>query len=215
MASGKTINSALSETEDEIVQRQGDNIKTLFKQQIDAAARRLSTNPIIRVGATAPDFLLPSTSGNSLSLFEELKNHKVVLTFYRGSWCNFCNTALRVWQRMLPRVHGKNATLWAIAPETLDRALEFQQEAKLEYALLSDHENKIAEAYGLVFELPQDARETLERFGTDVGSYNGTGDWSVPITATYVIGQDHRILLADCGPDYRQRMEPETVISML
>ncbi len=215
MASEKSINSALRETEDEIVQRRGNAIKALFDQQVDAAARRLSNNSEKQLGAMAPDFSLPSTSGNSLSLSEELKNHKVILTFYRGSWCNFCNTALRIWQIMLPKVHAKKATLWAIAPETPERALEFQQAAGLEYTLLSDHQNKIAEAYGLVFELPQEARETLETLGTDVGSHNGTGDWSVPITATYVVDHDRRILLADCGPDYRQRMEPETVIAVL
>ncbi|MGR3715881.1 MAG: peroxiredoxin-like family protein [Thermohalobaculum sp.] len=215
MTSEQTINSALRETEKEIVQRRGNAIKALFDQQVDAAARRLSNISKIQLGAMAPDFLLPSTSGNSLSLSEELKKHRVVLTFYRGSWCNFCNTALRIWQRNLSKVHAKKATLWAIAPEKLESALEFQQAAGLKYTLLSDHENKVAEAYNLVFELPQDARETLEKLGTDVGSYNGTGDWSVPITATYVIGQDGRILLADCGPDYRQRMEPEAVLSVL
>jgi len=211
----KTINSALKETENEIVQRRGDAIKVLFDQQVDAAARRLPSNPKIRLGDSAPDFLLPSTSGDLLSLSKELKKHKIILTFYRGSWCNFCNTALGFWQRMLPKVHAKNATLWAIAPETPERALEFQQAAGLEYPLLSDHENKVAELYRLVFELPRDAKETLKKLGTDVGSHNGTGDWSVPITATFVIGQDGRILLADSGPDYRQRMEPEIVISVL
>jgi peroxiredoxin len=211
----KAINSALKETENDIVQRRGDSIKALFDQQVEAAVRQLPSNPKIRLGATAPDFSRPSTSGDLLSLFDELKKHRVILTFYRGSWCNFCNTALGFWQRMLPRVHAKNATLWAIAPETPERALEFQKASGLEYPLLSDRENKIAEAYGLAFALPRDARETLKELGTDVGSHNGTGDWSVPITATYVIGQDGCILLADSGPDYRQRMEPETVISVL
>ena len=215
MTSDKSINAALQETEDDIVRRRGDAIKTLFDQQVDAAARHLENNSKLQPGATAPDFLLPSTSGQPLSLSEEVKQHKVILTFYRGSWCNFCNTALRIWQRMLPKVHAKKATLWAIAPETPERALEFQQAAGLEYTLLSDHENKIAEAFGLVFELPQEARETLKELGTDVGAHNGTYDWSVPITATYVIGLDRRILLTDCGPDYRQRIEPETVISVL
>ena len=110
MTSDKSINAALQETEDDLVRRRGDAIKTLFDQQIDAAARHLESNSKLQPGATAPDFLLPSTSGQPLSLSEELKHHKVILTFYRGSWCNFCNTTLLIWQRMLPKVHAKGAT---------------------------------------------------------------------------------------------------------
>ena len=99
MTSEQTINSALRETENEIVQRRGDAIEALFDQQVDAAALHLSKISKVQQGSIAPDFSLPSTTGHSLSLSEELEKQNVILTFYRGSWCNFCNTALRVWQR--------------------------------------------------------------------------------------------------------------------
>ena len=69
--------------------------------------------------------------------------------------------------------------------------------------------------YGLVYELPKAAKETLSSFRTDVGVVNGNGSWEVPVTATYVIGKDQIVMLADCGPDYRKRLEPETVLAAL
>ena len=69
--------------------------------------------------------------------------------------------------------------------------------------------------YGLVYELPKVVKEKLSSLGTDVGVVNGNGSWEVPVTATYVIGKDQRVKLADCGPDYRKRLEPEEVLAAL
>lgn len=105
--------------------------------------------------------------------------------------------------------------LFAIAPETPEVCREFKATAKLDYELLSDTGHIAADAYGLAFELPAAARETLTGFGKDVGALNGNGEWSVPVTATFAIGTDKRILFADCGPDYRRRAEPEDVLRLL
>ena len=69
--------------------------------------------------------------------------------------------------------------------------------------------------HGLVYELPKEAKKKLSSFGTDVGNLNGNGSWEVPVTATYVIGKDQIVKLADCGPDYRRRLEPEVVLAAL
>jgi len=210
-----SINAALSIKEAQIVDRAGEEIEELFHQQIDAAEEAMSAQARIGVGDIAPDFSLPATSGDIVTLSDVLEHQPVILTFYRGSWCAFCNSALPVWQRALPAVESKGARLVAISPETLDRAQEFRESAGLTYDLLSDEGNKTAAAYGLVFRIPDAACMTISGFGINIGAANGNGDWSVPATATFVIGKDGRILLADCGPDYRRRLEPEAALAVI
>jgi peroxiredoxin len=206
------MNDTLHHVTHEIVSRRGEKIRSLFEAQIAAAAEHLLQARVPKAGDIAPDFSLNATDGQPLTLDEVLSNGPVVLTFYRGSWCNFCNAALKVWQRVLPELSAIGVKLFAIAPETLEVCRDFKSVAKLDYELLSDTGHVAADAYGLTFELPALARETLASFGKDVGALNGNGEWSVPVTATFAIGIDKRILFADCGPDYRRRAEPEDVL---
>ncbi len=115
----------------------------------------------------------------------------------------------------MPEIEARGSKLFAIAPEKIEICREFKAASGLKFELLSDSNNEVAAMYDLVYELPTAAKETLASFGTDVGVVNGNGSWEVPVTATYVIGKDQRIMLADCGPDYRKRLEPETVLAAL
>ena len=209
------INSALREIEDGLVGRLGLDIRALFDLQIEAAMRHMAANSMLARGDTAPDFDLQSSGKHRVSLAETLKNGKVILTFYRGSWCNFCNMALGHWQSRSAAIQERGATLLAIAPETPSHAAKFRTSAGITYPLLSDPDNRTADAYGLSFDLPPEARRKLEALGTDVGSFNGNCDWSVPITATFLVDTSGHILIADCNPDYRKRLEPDDIISAL
>jgi len=206
------MNDTLHHVTNEIVSRRGEKIRSLFEVQIAAATEHLLQGRVPKAGDIAPDFSLTASDGQRLTLDEVLANGPVVLTFYRGSWCNFCNAALRVWQRALPELRLIGVKLFAIAPETLEVCREFKAAAKLDYELLSDAGHIAADAYSLTFKLPEPAREMLTSFGKDVGALNGNGEWSVPVTATFAISPDKRILFVDCGPDYRRRAEPEDVL---
>ena len=209
-----SMNKILKDVENELLGRLGDALKPLFDSQISEAETHLAAARVFGLGDSAPDFSLVATSGQNISLRDVVSRGPVVLTFYRGSWCNFCNAALKVWQRAMPELAAKNVTLLAIAPETPEICREYKQAAGLDYELLSDVNNVTADAYGLAFELPLEAREMLVGLDTDVGDRNGNGSWSVPITATYAIGGDQKIRLADCGPDYRRRVDPEDVMAV-
>lgn len=208
------MNDTLGDVTNEIVSRRGEKIRSLFQAQIAAATEHLLEARVPKAGDIAPDFSLTATDGQPLTLDEVLSNGPAILTFYRGSWCSFCNAALGVWQRALPDLRAIAVKLFAIAPETLEVCREFKAAAKLDYELLSDTGHIAADAYGLTFELPDLARQTLRGFGKDVGALNGNGEWSVPVTATFAIDTDKRILFADCGPDYRRRADPNDVLAV-
>jgi peroxiredoxin len=206
------MNDMLRDVTNAIISRRGENIRSLFEAQIAAAAEHLRQARVPKLGDTAPEFSLAATDGRSLALNELLSDGPIVLTFYRGSWCNFCNVALKVWQQALPDFTAIGVKLFGAAPETLDVCRTFKTAAKLDYELLSDAGHVAANAYGLGFELPALARETLSSFGIDVGALNGNGEWSVPVTATFAIGSDRHIVFSDCGPDYRRRADPKEVL---
>ncbi|MGR3290989.1 MAG: hypothetical protein ACU0C9_07310 [Paracoccaceae bacterium] len=113
-------------------------------------------------------------------------------------------------KRLKPEFHCRT-NLILIGPMTDGQ----RTSAGITYLLLSDRGNRTADAYGLRFDLPPEARRTLEALGTDVGSFNGSGDWSVPITATFLVDTSGHILIDDCNPDYRKRLEPDDIISAL
>ena len=215
MGASTPLNQELAEVELEIIGRRGEGIRALFDAQVSKAGSHLATASCLQAGDIAPEFSLLSTTDQAISLQTALLQGPVILTFYRGSWCNFCDMTLKVWENYVPEISAKGATLFAISPETSENGRAFKKAAGLSYELLCDADNSVGDAYGLTFTLPKIVREKLVELGTDVGSRNSSGEWGVPVTATFLIGRDQHILLADCGPDYRQRLDPKLVLESL
>ncbi|MGH7222385.1 MAG: peroxiredoxin-like family protein [Gemmataceae bacterium] len=168
-------------------------------------------------GDRAPNFRLPNAQGGSVELHDLLRQGPVVLTFYRGQWCPYCSLELRAYQKLLPQIQALGAKLIAVSPQTPDNSLSTAEKYQLAYPVLSDVGLHVARAYGLAFDLPLELVELYQRqWSNDLVKWNGAGGgWSLPIPATYVIGQDARVALAHVDPDYRDRLEPEAVLARL
>lgn len=164
-------------------------------------------------GDMAPDFELPSAQGRRVRLSTLLARGPVVLTFYRGGWCPYCNLQLRAYQRVLPELRALGATLVAISPEPPDASLSTQEKNALEFEVLSDVEAHAAKAYGVLFELSDELREAYIGMGKDLSEINADGAWHLPIPATYVIAPNGRIELAYVDPEYRNRLEPADILA--
>ncbi len=169
----------------------------------------------LQEGDPAPNFRLPDAQGGSVELKALLERGPVVLTFYRGQWCPYCNLELRAYQKLLPQLQALGANLVAVSPQTPDNSLSTAEKNELAYPVLSDVGLHVTRAYGLAFDLPSELVELYRRRNNDLVKWNGEGGWSLPIPATYVIGQDARIALAHVDPDYRDRLEPEAVLARL
>jgi len=164
-------------------------------------------------GDMAPDFALPNALGKRVELSALLAAGPVVLTFYRGGWCPYCNLQLRAYQRVLPELRALGATLVAISPEPSDASLSTREKNALEFEVLSDIEAKAAKAYGVLFDLSDALREAYIGMGKDLSQINADGAWHLPIPATYVIAPNGRIALAYVDPEYRNRLEPADVLA--
>ncbi|MEL6229979.1 MAG: peroxiredoxin-like family protein [Cyanobacteria bacterium J06627_3] len=172
-------------------------------------------NQALTVNDKAPDFELPDATGKLVRLSELLKQGPVVINFYRGEWCPYCNLELRAFQNLLPEFKQASATLVAISPELPDHSLSVTEKHSLEFAVLSDVGNKVSRQYGLVFTLDASLQPLYEGFGIDIPTSNGDDSYELPLPATYVIDQSGRIRYAFAEADYTLRAEPQDVLAVV
>jgi peroxiredoxin len=171
----------------------------------------------LTVGDSAPEFTLPDAFGNEVSLKALLAKGPVVVSFYRGEWCPFCNIELRGLQEVLQRMQELGASLVAISPEKPDHGIIATEKNKLTFPVLSDFENKVARQFGVVFRIGQEIKDfSINVFKNDLAVRNGEDSYELPVPATFVIDTTGVLRFAHIDADYMTgRVEPETVISAL
>jgi len=178
---------------------------------IASGAARLAKN----VGDKAPSFTLKDPDGNVVSSDELLKKGPLVVSFYRGVWCPYCNMELQALEAAKPEFDKLGASLVAISPQTPPNSRKSVRQNKLSFPILSDEKGKVGAAFGLRFNLPGYLVELYKSLKNDLPSFNDDPSWTLPMPARYLIGQDGTVLYADVNPDYTQRPEPEDVIAAL
>ncbi len=169
----------------------------------------------LKVGDTAPDFELPDAMGRTVRLSEMLASGPVVLAFYRGSWCPYCNRELRGLQLALPNVEAAAARMVAVSPQTPDSSLTIVERQNLTFPVLSDAGNRVARAFGLVFRVDDEVRQQYRAAGIDLTRSNGDDSWELPVPATYVVAPDRTITYAFVEADYTRRAAPADVVAAL
>jgi len=170
----------------------------------------------INLGDKAPNFTLPDALGNSVSLYDELAKGPVILTWYRGSWCPYCNIQLHDYQKSLSDIHAAGTQLIAISPELSDSALSWKEKNELDFIVLSDVGNEVAREYGIVYRIPDAISAGYVAGGrTDLTQYNGNDSLELPLAVTYVIGTDGSVEYAFVDADYRKRAETSDVVEFV
>lgn len=169
----------------------------------------------LNIGAKIPTFSLKDPTGKTISSNDLLKEGNLVLVFYRGAWCPFCNTYLRKLQRNLPQIKAAGGQLVAISVENADHSLYISQKDELEYTVLSDPGLTVARRFGIVYELPKETSEFYQSKGFDLAKYNGLEKAELPLSATYVINREGEIVFAFLEPDYTKRAAPDAIIKTL
>lgn len=166
-------------------------------------------------GTKAPTFRLPDAAGKEIDLGALLEKGPVVVSFYRGGWCPYCNLQLKALQAHLPEIEALGASLVAVTPETPDGTMTTIETHKLGFEVLSDAGNEVARAYGLVFEVAGDLRALYGKMGIDLEQKNGDDRWELPVPGTFVLSKSGDVVEAYVNPDHRYRLDPEKIVTAL
>jgi peroxiredoxin len=167
-----------------------------------------------KAGDRVPAVPLVDAHGKPFDL-STLFDRPLVITFYRGGWCPYCNMELRAYQARLADIRAAGAELVAISPEAPDHSLSTSEKNDLAFAVLSDTDGRLAQALGIRFTLSDAVRPYYEKAGLDIPARNGTGTWDLPVPATFVVDKGGRIAAAFVEPDYRKRTDPALVLAAL
>ena len=168
----------------------------------------------LNVGDKAPNFTLNNALNQPVSLYNTLENGPVVLTWYRGGWCPYCNITLHHLQEHLPEFKKAGATLLALTPELPDNSLNTSEKNNLEFTVLSDISNTVGKTYGVVFELTKEVA-SIYQDGFGLNEKNGDNSNELPLAATYVIDKKGIIQYAFLDAEYKERAESKEIVSAL
>ncbi|TWT85488.1 putative peroxiredoxin bcp [Posidoniimonas polymericola] len=166
------------------------------------------------VGDPAPDATLYDSEGDKVEFSSLWAEGPVVLTFYRGGWCPYCNLQLQNLQKSVAALEGAGARVVAVAPELPEKVGETVAKHDLSFLVLSDKHNALAKKLGIVFKLP-DVILPVYRDRLKLAEYNGDQAFELPLAATYVIDADGVIRYAFLDADYAKRAEPRDVLAAL
>jgi peroxiredoxin len=169
----------------------------------------------LKEGAQVPDFTLPDAHGQPVTLSHLLKQGPVIITFYRGIWCNFCHLELNAYQQAMPQLQAAGGYVVAISPQTQDHCLSLAEKKELTFPVLSDLGNQVARQFGLVFTINERARAAHKKVHKELPKFNGDDSWEVPIPGTFLVDQSGTVRLSYVDPDFMQRLDPLIVIERL
>ncbi|MBN8952999.1 MULTISPECIES: peroxiredoxin-like family protein [unclassified Rhizobium] len=169
----------------------------------------------LKAGDKMPGFTLLDPDGNPVSSADLLKHGPLVISFYRGVWCPYCNMELQALQAALPEFQALGASLVAISPQNPVNSRKSVRQNGLSFPILSDPHNDLAAAFGLRFELQDYLVELYKSLKNDLPSFNGDPSWTLPMPGRFVVGQDGTILYAEVNPDYTRRPDPEDMLPAL
>lgn len=186
----------------------------VYEEGIEAVIQSGIESSALQEGDDYVDFSLSNAKGETVQISALLKKGPIVLTWYRGGWCPYCNLTLRALQQALPEIKRLGANLVALTPELPDNSLNTREKNELSFEVLTDTDNQISQQYGIVFKLtPETAKYYKAAFDLEV--YNGNDTDELPLAATYVIDTNGKISYAFLDADYRKRAEPAEIIKAL
>ena len=168
-----------------------------------------------KAGDVAPEFILKDPDGKAVSSRDLLAKGPLVVSFYRGVWCPYCNLELQALQEALPEISARGASLVAISPQTAPNSRKSERDNKLSFPILSDVRSEVADAFGIRFALPADLVSLYKSFKNDLPTFNDNPSWVLPMPARYIIGRDGIIAYAEVNPDYTHRPDPSELRPVL
>jgi peroxiredoxin len=189
--------------------------QSTYAQDAKIATAEDAAKSALNVGAKAPSFSLKDSTGTVIESRDLLKKGNIVLVFYRGSWCPFCNTYLHKLQTRLTDINAAGGRLVAVSVENPDASAAIAKKNGVEFTVLSDPNLDVARKFGIVYQLPPKTDEQYRSMGLDVAKHNSMEKPELPLAVTYIIDRKGSIAYAFIETDYKKRAEPDVIIENL
>lgn len=201
------LNEKLQLIQKEMAQNIPVDILNAFGQSLHELIEQNLEDRALKVGDIAPDFTLPDAEGLPVSLYDTLQHNAVIISFFRGNWCPFCMAELTHYQEAINNNLVDSATVIAISPQSIHFNHDLKVQNNLEFRILSDKGNEIADKYGLVFTLQENIREIYKNMGADLELFNSDKTYKLPIPATYLIDKNKKIVFSSVSTNYMERAD--------
>lgn len=170
----------------------------------------------LKDGSAAPEFVAADNTGKTLDLNALLKTHKaVVLFFYRGQWCPYCNKQIKKLQDSLQLLTAKGAYVIGVTPETSDNINKTIDKTHASFSMIQDKDYKIMKAYQVNYVVDDVLFGKLKNYGVDLEKNNGNTDHVLPVPATYVIDNTGKIIFVHFDKDYTKRASVSSILNVL
>ena len=166
-------------------------------------------------GVMAPDFKGVNDNGDVVKLSDYLKKGSVVLIFYRGAWCSYCNLHLKNFEQNANEIRDLGAELIAVSVDKPEWSAEIVQKQSLSFDVISNPDAKIIKSYNLFHTVPPALRQRYLDHNLDLKTYSGRDDGVIAVPATFVINREGKIIFSYANEDYKVRTQPEEVIGVL
>ncbi|AIM36876.1 peroxiredoxin-like family protein [Sphingobacterium sp. SG20118] len=211
----KNLKQQIEELNENLAKQLPTKILEVFGKSIQDLKARNIEEDSIDTGDTFPDFSLPNTNNEIVALKELLKNGKVIVAFFRGSWCPYCNLELKALQDNLKQITNRRTTLIAISPQTPDYSDELRSNHHLDFHLLTDKNNKLAKQIGISFGLQDYVIPVYGSLGIELSEYNKNDNNELPTPAIFVIDTNGNITYKFVDTNYMNRINIQELIEQL
>ncbi len=188
---------------------------SISAQKIDFVSADDAAKKALNVGASAPSFELKDSNGKLVSSADLLKQGSLVITFYRGAWCPFCNVYLRKLGQRMSDIRTAGGSLVAISVENPDTSMTVAKKNEVLFPVLSDPNLDVARQFGIVYEMPPATAAQYKSRGLDLATRNSMTKPELPLGATYIIDKKGKIIYAFIETDFKKRAEPDLIIETL
>lgn len=210
-----TLAKNIEQLNQDLASQLPQEILEAFGKSIEDLKTKNMEKNSIQIGERIPAFSLPNALGKMINSDEVLKNNKMILAFYRGSWCPYCNLELKFLQENLSRIKEKNAVLIAVSPQSPDHSLTMIEKNNLEFEVLTDINNDFAEKLGITFQLQDFVLPYYQSLGINLADFNANNENTLPVPVVFVIDERRTVLYKFLDVNYMSRVDVEDLIQVL
>jgi peroxiredoxin len=180
------------------------------REDIHASAE--DVQPLL-VGMKAPDFTVLDVENGAVRFVSGQQENPVVLTFYRGGWCPYCNLHLSELRLAEEQLKAMGFDIWFISIDKPELLLASLDDPDIGYTVYSDSALNATRAFGLAFRVDDELNELYLSYDIDLEKASGENHHVLPAPATYIIGRDGIINFAYINPDYKVRLHPNVLLA--